>query len=37
MNYDYLIAALGAELAPEAIPGLAETAHTYYKLEINSC
>jgi len=24
MAYDYLIVALGAELAPEAIPGLAD-------------
>ncbi len=31
--YDYLIIALGAELAPEAMPGLAETAHTYYSFE----
>jgi len=33
LNYDYLIVALGAELAPEAIPGLADAAHTYYSLE----
>ncbi|MBI5301021.1 MAG: NAD(P)/FAD-dependent oxidoreductase [Chloroflexi bacterium] len=32
LNYDYLIVALGAELAPEAIPGL-DTAHTYYTIE----
>lgn len=31
--YDYLVVALGAELAPEAIPGLAETAHTFYTLD----
>jgi len=31
--YDYLVIALGAELAPEAIPGLAETAQTFYTLE----
>ena len=33
LNYDYLIIALGAELAPEAIPGLAEGAHTFYTLD----
>ena len=33
LNYDYLIIALGAELAPEAIPGLAESAHTFYTLD----
>jgi len=33
LNYDYLIIALGAELAPEAIPGLAESAHTFYTFE----
>jgi sulfide:quinone oxidoreductase len=32
-TYDYLILALGAELAPEAIPGLAEAAHTFYTLD----
>src|SRR4030065_568726 len=31
--YDSLVLALGAELAPEAIPGLAETAHTFYTLD----
>lgn len=31
--YDYLIIALGAELAPETIPGLAESAHTFYTYE----
>jgi len=31
--YDYLVMALGAELAPDAIPGLAETAHTFYTLD----
>ena len=31
--YDHLALALGAELAPEAIPGLAEAAHTFYTLE----
>jgi sulfide:quinone oxidoreductase len=33
LAYDYLIAALGAELAPEAVPGLAEVAHTFYTFE----
>ncbi|HLE29147.1 MAG TPA: FAD/NAD(P)-binding oxidoreductase [Anaerolineales bacterium] len=33
VNYDYLIIALGADLAPEAIPGLAEGAHTYYTFD----
>ncbi len=33
VNYDYLIVALGAELAPETIPGLAESAHTFYTYE----
>jgi sulfide:quinone oxidoreductase len=31
--YDYLVIALGAELAPDAIPGLAAGAHTFYTLE----
>ncbi|MBI2118770.1 MAG: NAD(P)/FAD-dependent oxidoreductase [Elusimicrobia bacterium] len=31
--YDYLIIALGARLAPEAIPGLSERAHTFYTLQ----
>lgn len=29
-DYDYLIVALGAELAPETIPGLGEAARTFY-------
>jgi sulfide:quinone oxidoreductase len=33
LSYDYLIIALGAELAPDAIPGLSEGAHTYYTLD----
>ncbi len=33
INYDYLIVALGAELAPDAIPGLAESAQTYYTFD----
>ncbi len=32
-DYDYLIIALGAELAPEIIPGLAEAAHTFYTID----
>jgi len=32
-NFDYLVIALGAELAPGTIPGLEESAHTYYTLE----
>jgi sulfide:quinone oxidoreductase len=31
--YDYLVVALGAELAPDSIPGLAAGAHTFYTLE----
>jgi sulfide:quinone oxidoreductase len=30
---DYLIVALGAELAPEAVPGLGEAGHNFYTLE----
>lgn len=33
LTYDYLIVALGAELAFDRIPGLAEGAHTFYSLE----
>ncbi len=33
LSYDYLIVALGAELAPEAIPGLADGSHTFYTLQ----
>jgi len=33
LAYDTLIIALGAELAPEAIPGLAEAAHTFYTFD----
>ena len=32
-NYDYLVITLGAEFAPETIPGLEESAHTFYTLE----
>lgn len=33
LSYDYLIVSLGAELFPELIPGLAETAQTYYTFD----
>jgi sulfide:quinone oxidoreductase len=33
LDYDYLIIALGAELAPEIIPGLSGAAHTFYTIE----
>ena len=33
INADYLVIALGAVLAPDKIPGLAEAGHTYYSLE----
>jgi len=29
-DFDYLIVALGAELAPETVPGLVENAHSFY-------
>ncbi|MCC6368904.1 MAG: NAD(P)/FAD-dependent oxidoreductase [Bryobacterales bacterium] len=31
--YDHLIVALGANLAPEAIPGLAESSHTFFTFD----
>lgn len=31
LSYDYLIISLGAELAPEAVPGLREEAHIFYE------
>ena len=31
--YDHLIVSLGAELAPAAVPGLPEAAHTFYDLQ----
>jgi sulfide:quinone oxidoreductase len=31
--YDYLVVALGAELAPATIPGLSDAAHTFYTLD----
>lgn len=33
LAYDHLVVALGADLTPEAIPGLAAGAHTFYSLE----
>jgi sulfide:quinone oxidoreductase len=33
LAYDHLVLALGAELAPETIPGLAEAARTFYTLD----
>jgi sulfide:quinone oxidoreductase len=33
LQYDYLVVALGAELAPEALPGFAEAAHSFFTLE----
>jgi sulfide:quinone oxidoreductase len=33
IDYDYLVIALGAELAPELIPGLQESAHSFYTFE----
>lgn len=32
LNADYLVIALGAELAPETIPGLSEAGHNFYTL-----
>ena len=34
--FDYLILAVGAELAPDAVPGLAEASHTFYTFEGSS-
>ncbi len=33
LNYDYLIIALGADLAEEALPGLSRAAHTFYEFQ----
>lgn len=33
LGYDYLVIALGAELAPETLPGYLEAAHNFYTLE----
>ncbi len=32
ISADYLVVALGAELAPEAVPGLAQSGHNFYTL-----
>ena len=32
VTYDFLVVALGAELAPDTAPGLAESAQTFYTL-----
>jgi sulfide:quinone oxidoreductase len=33
LAYDYLVIALGADLAPEAMPGFDEAAHSFFDLE----
>lgn len=33
LAYDYLVVALGADLAPEVIPGYAATAHNFFALD----
>lgn len=33
LHYDFLVIALGAELSPEALPGLSDSAQTFYTLE----
>ena len=33
ISADYMVVALGAELAPETIPGLAEAGHNFYTLD----
>jgi sulfide:quinone oxidoreductase len=33
LTYDFLVVALGAELAPDSVPGLAESAQTFYTLD----
>ncbi len=33
ISYDYLVVALGAELAPEVVPGLASESFSYYRLD----
>lgn len=33
VSYDYLVIALGSDLAPQALPGFSETAHTPYDLD----
>lgn len=33
LNWDFLVIALGADLNPERVPGLADAAHTFYTVE----
>jgi len=33
LNWDFLVIALGADLNPAVVPGLAEAAHTFYTVE----
>jgi sulfide:quinone oxidoreductase len=33
LHWDYLVIALGADLNPASVPGLAEAAHTFYTVE----
>ncbi len=33
ISYDFLVIALGAELAPESVPGLSESGHNLYEVE----
>jgi sulfide:quinone oxidoreductase len=33
VTYDFLVVALGAELAPDTVPGLAESAQTFYTFD----
>ncbi|MCK5429293.1 MAG: NAD(P)/FAD-dependent oxidoreductase [Anaerolineales bacterium] len=33
LGYDYMVLALGADLAPEAMPGYVEVAHNFFNLE----
>ena len=33
LDWDYLVIALGTEMEPDAVPGMAETAHGYYTLD----
>ncbi len=33
LPFDYLVITLGADLAPQAIPGLAEASHSFYDVE----
>lgn len=33
IDYDYLVVALGADLSPQAVPGLNETAYSFYQVD----